>query len=282
MARTNGELRHYSNGSCGICGNVQAIYLVLFYHAKSNEYIVAGVNCAQKLDMGCDFKAVELFKRRCADAREQLAGKRKAIALLSDAGLIDAWDIFNAEFPKCTEECLKAGLAQDYHRCTCEARHSDYNKYEEGVIRDIVGKLVKYGNISDAQRGFISKLLGNIVRRPIIEAERAAEKELAAPVENGRLTVEGTVLSMKEVENPNRFSRWGPDTTWKLLIRLDNGAKVWGSRFANLEKGDRVKFTATFQQSKDDTKFGFYKRPRVFEAKMSAADKKFISTVAWG
>ncbi len=83
MARTAGRLVHNSHGSCGICGNQLAIYLVLFYHAKSNEYIVVGVNCAQKLDMGCDFKAVELFKHRCADAREQQAGKRKAIALLS-------------------------------------------------------------------------------------------------------------------------------------------------------------------------------------------------------
>jgi hypothetical protein len=51
---------------------------------------------------------------------------------------------------------------------------------------------------------------------------------------------------------------------WKLLIRLDNGGKVYGSRFANLEKGDRIRFTATFEQSKDDTKFGFYSRPVAF------------------
>src|SRR5208337_3984451 len=105
MDRTGGQIRHYSNGSCGICGNVMAIYLALFYHAKSNEYITAGVDCAEKLDIGCDFKAMQQFKRRCADAREQQAGKRKAIALLSDAGLIDAWEIFTREYPKHAEGC---------------------------------------------------------------------------------------------------------------------------------------------------------------------------------
>ena len=271
MTRTGGQVQHYSHGSCGICGNQLAIYLVLFHHQKTNEYIVAGVNCAQKLDMGCDFHAVELFKRRCADAREQQAGKRKAIALLSDAGLIDAWEVYTAEYPKHAEGCtvkLVPENAQEYigqeepATCNCElaARIKAFDNYEERTIRDIVGKLVKYGNVSDNQKGFISKLLGNIARRPIIEAQRKAEHEAAEPVQNGRQEVTGTVLSMKEVAAA-QFSYYSPETTWKLLIRLDNGSKVWGSRFANLEKGDRIRFTATFEQSKDDAKFGFYKRP---------------------
>jgi hypothetical protein len=269
MERTKGTLRHYSNGSCGICGNVQAIYLVLFYHAKSNEYITVGVNCAQKLHMGCDFKAVELFKRRCADAREQQAGKRKAIALLSDAGLIDAWEIFTATYPAHAEGCKAAGV--DIHgddngahfECTCDRdkRIREFDQYEERTIRDIVGKLVKYGNISDNQKGFISKLLGNITRRPIIEAQRAAEREAAAPVTEGRHEVVGTVLTIKEVQTDSSFHYGDDGVRWKALIRLDDGAKVWGSRFANIEKGDRIRFTATFTPSKDDAKFGFYSRP---------------------
>jgi hypothetical protein len=269
MARTNGKLVHNSNGSCGICGNVMAIYLVLFYHEKSNEYIVVGVNCAQKLDMGCDFKAVELFKRRCADAREQQAGKRKAIALLSDAGLIDAWEIYTAEYPEHATECKAAGRNQFgddngvENVCTCDfdARWKNFNAYEENTIRDIVGKLVKYGNISDNQKSFVSKLLGNIARRPIIEAERAAEKEAAAPVVEGRHEVVGTVLTIKQVETETSFHYGDDGVRTKALIRLDDGAKVWGSRFANIEKGDRVRFTATFTPSKDDPKFGFYSRP---------------------
>ena len=269
MARTAGRLVHNSHGSCGVCGNVMAIYLVLFYHAKSNEYIVVGVNCAQKLDMGCDFKAVELFKRRCADAREQLAGKRKAIALLSDAGLIDAWEVFNAPFPQHTTDCTAAGQTIHgddngaFHACTCDqaVRARAWDQYEERTIRDIVGKLVKYGNVSDAQKGFVSKLLGNIARRPIIEAQRAAEREAAAPVVEGRHEVVGTVVTIKTIETDTSFHYGDDGVRTKALIRLDDGAKVWGSRFANIEKGDRVRFTATFTPSKDDPKFGFYSRP---------------------
>lgn len=267
MDRTQGTLRHYSNGSCDICGNVQAIYLVLFYHAKSNEYIVVGVNCAQKLDMGCDFKAIESFKRRCADAREQQAGKRKAIALLSDAGLIDAWEIFTAEYSKHAEGCEfthNDNFVPGTCNCGFDAVAKEHNRYEENTIRDIVGKLVKYGNISDNQKGFISKLLGNITRRPIIEAQRAAEREAAAPVVEGRHEVVGTVLTVKEVQTDSSFHYGDDGVRWKALIRLDDGAKVWGSRFANIEKGDRIRFTATFTQSKDDAKFGFYSRPVAF------------------
>ena len=266
MAHTNGTYAHVeTSGSCQICGNVQAIYLVLFYHEKSNSYIRVGVNCAQKLDMGCDFKAVELFKRRCADAREQLAGKRKAIALLSDAGLIDAWEVFTAEYPKHAEGCL-GNESQFPVDCVCGANAAakEYSRYEENTIRDIVGKLVKYGNISDAQKGFISKLLGNIARRPIIEAERAAEREAAAPIVEGRHEVSGTVVAIKEIQTESSFHYGDDGVRYKALIRLDDGAKVWGSVFANIKKGDRIRFTATFTVSKDDIKFGFYSRPKAW------------------
>jgi len=269
MERTKGNYAHVNTtGSCQVCGNVQAIFLALFYHAKSNEYIRVGVNCAQKLDMSLDEDKMNMFRRQLADAREAQAGKRKAIAILSDAGLIAAWEIFTAEFPKHTTDCKAAGVNKFgddngvENACTCdrEIRIRAFDNYEERTIRDIIGKLVKYGNISDAQKGFISKLLGNITRRPIIEAQRAAEREAAAPVVEGRHEVVGTVLTIKEVQTDSSF-HYDDGVRWKALIRLDDGAKVWGSRFANIEKGDRIRFTATFTPSKDDAKFGFYSRP---------------------
>jgi hypothetical protein len=274
MERTGGIYSHHEHGgSCDVCGNVLAIFLALFYHAKTNEYIRVGVNCAQKLEMSLDESRMNMFRRQLADAREAQAGKRKAISILSDAGLIAAWEVFTAEYPKHAESCKAAGQNQfgddngAENACTCdrEAHIRQFDMYEERTIRDIVGKLVKYGNVSDAQKAFISKLIANIARRPIIEAERAAEREAAGPVPTGRVEMTGTVLSMKEVEVPAYgYSRFGGESTaWKLLIRLDNGSKVWGSRFANLEKGDNVKFTATVTASDKDAKFGFYKRPVV-------------------
>jgi len=303
MARTGGHTVHYSNGSCGICGNVQAIYLVLFYHAKSNEYIVVGCDCARKLEMSFDSEHMNFFKKNVADAREAQAGKRKAIALLSDAGLIDAWEIFTAEFPKHTADCKVQYVDERNARyigepvegsCTCDlkARRAAHDLWEERTIRDIVGKLVRYGSISEKQRDFVRSLLGKIARRPIIEAQRKAEHDAAADVVAGRRTVTGTVLSLKEVEGA-QYSYYSPETVWKVLVKLSDGSKVWGSRFANINRGDSVRFTATFEQSKDDPKFGFFKRPVLAKSdeeiaaakaakKQAAADKKFLSTVAWG
>lgn len=76
-------------------------------------------------------------------------------------------------------------------------------------------------------------------------------------VPTGRLVIEGVVLSKKSQE-----SAYG--TSWKMLVEGD-GWKVWGtvpeSIFWEVEKGVRVRFTATVEASEDDEAFGFYKRP---------------------
>lgn len=269
MERTKGEYAHVeTSGSCQVCGNVMAIYLALFYHEKSNTYLRVGFDCTAKLEMSGDTTAFNLFRRNVQNAREAQAGKRKAIALLADAGLSEAWDIYTQTCDGHLTICVGAGLNSfgDHNAvekgCNCDydARWKAYNAFEERTTRDIVGKLVKYGNISDKQKEFVTKLLAKIQQRPIIEALRQAEKDAAGPVPTGRVQMQGVVLSMKTVERQTHY--YGDDgMSTKLLIQLENGSKVWGNRFANLEKGDRVKFTATVQVSRDDAKFGFYKRP---------------------
>ena len=49
-----------------------------------------------------------------------------------------------------------------------------------------------------------------------------------------------------------------------MLVKDDSGFKVFGtvpSSISRVSKGDVVEFTATLEPSKDDPKFGFYKRP---------------------
>jgi hypothetical protein len=300
MAKTGGQLRHYSNGSCGICGNVMAIYLVLFYHAKSNEYIVVGINCAEKMGISYDAAGMNLFRKRVAEAREAVAGKKKAIALLSDKGLIGAWEIYTAEYPAHLDTCPANGQnkfgddngVENPCNCGFEERWKIHSKFEERTIRDITGKLVKYGNISDKQAEFVAKLLQKIQDRPIIEAERQAEKDAAGPVPTGRVKLTGEVLMLKEVDRPTYYyNDSGVDT--KVLIKLENGSKVYGKRFANVDRGDKVFFIATVEASKDDPKFGFFKRAALaltdeevaatkLAKKQAAQDKKLLATVAWG
>jgi hypothetical protein len=140
---------HEHGGICMVCGNANALTYAVFYHPGSNTYIRMGQDCAAKVDMGVDdaFRAA----RTEADAiRKSRKGKLLAKGKLAEAGLDRAWDIFSA------------------------TERTGY-RYEETTISDIVYGLVKYGSISDAQQGFLVKLLGQIDTRAARDAERAAK-----------------------------------------------------------------------------------------------------------
>ena len=95
-----------------------------------------------------------------------------------------------------------------------------------------------------------------------------AEKAAAADAPTGKVEVEGEVVSMKWTEG--RFP------AHKMMVKADTGYRVWVTVPASLdgrssddgrdwiagvEKGDRVRFTATLEQSDDDATFAFGKRP---------------------
>jgi hypothetical protein len=254
MARTKGTYAHVeTSGSCQICGNVQAIYLVLFYHAKTNTYIRVGMDCTMKVGMSADQGRMNLFKKNVADAREAQAGKKKAQALLSDAGLTRAWEIAQENV------AARAAEQQAFEAGNCEPRKWSL-PYEERTIEDIVGKLVKYGSVSPKQTEYLRTLLGKIGNRAAVEAAKQAENEAAAPCPSGRIKITGTVVSLKTEDN--RFSRSSYDEfVTRMLVVSDEGFKVWGSRTGNFEKGERVSFVATVTPSDKDPKFGFFKRP---------------------
>lgn len=223
--------RHQHGGNCHICG-AHAVYTALFYHAPSNSYVRTGEDCAAKIDGGCDASA---FRKRVSHFEEARAGKRKAQTLLAAKGLDAAWTIY-------------AG--------------PDAEHYEEATIKDMVGKLVQYGNISDKAAAYLAKLVERVANRPAIEAARKAQHDAASPVpvSDKRLTVEGVVLTIKQPA----WAREAHADVWKMLVQTDAGWKVYGSRpasIAGVERGQRVKFDAKVTASKDDAKFGFYSRP---------------------
>ena len=121
---------------------------------------------------------------------------------------------------------------------------------------------MKYGSISEKQSQFVASLLRKIVERPIVEAQRQAENDAAGPVPSGRVKMTGTVLSVKEVERQSYY-RGDDGVDTKVLINLENGSKVYGNRFGNVEKGQTITFTATVKASDKDTKFGFFKRAKL-------------------
>jgi hypothetical protein len=90
-------------------------------------------------------------------------------------------------------------------------------------------------------------------------AQRAAEQaelDAAEPCPTGRVEITGKILTIKLQEG-----YYGD--TWKMLVKDDRGFKVWGSIPSSLHatRGARVTFMAAVEPSRDDDKFGFYKRP---------------------
>jgi hypothetical protein len=232
MAQTGGTYsKHAHGGNCMVCGNANAIYTVLFHHAKSNTYVRMGQDCAHKCDCAYDDNAFRRFCDAAVAAEHAKAGKAKAQGILTNEGLGNAWTVYNSDNPD--------------------------NHYEENTISDMVGKLVKYGSLSDKQYSFMRSLLDKIANRAQIAAARAAERDAALPVPEGRMTIIGKVLSIKVKE-----TRYGYVS--KMLVQSRDGWKVYGSQpkhLNNVERGDIVEFTATIEKSKDDPKFGFFSRP---------------------
>ena len=127
------------------------------------------------------------------------------------------------------------------------------------TLSDIWFKVEKYGQISDKQALFVSRLVSQLTeaqtRLEQREAEQAAKAARGATVVAGRQVIEGEVTTTKWVENAYGGS---------LKMRVVNGdLAYWGTVPSSLdvEKGARVRFTATVQPSGDDPSFGFFKRP---------------------
>lgn len=230
MKRTGGRYStHAHGGNCMVCGSVNAVYTVLFYHEKTNSYVRMGQDCALKCDMG-DAEAFRTFRTSIQDALARGRGQAKARAILQEKGLLRCWEIWKDD----------SQVAR-----------------EETTIRDIVGRLVLYGNITDPQERFLGRLLHSIDTRAERAAQRAAEHAAADPCPEGRVEIRGKVLTTK-IQDGFR----GP--VEKMLVQDERGFKVWGTvpgSLAGIERGQRVGFMAAVEPSKDDAKFGFFKRP---------------------
>ncbi len=252
MAQTGGKYStHEHGGNCMVCGSVNAIYTATFYHALTNSYVRVGSDCTEKLDSSSGFSdsAFNAFRKAVHNALEYRAGKNKAAAILEAAGLSAAWELYSVTIPAIRQEMQKQFDADGI------MRHGSI-PYEELTIEDMVSKLVKYGSISDKATAFIGTLLTKITDRPALEANKVAERESAADCPTGRIEITGTVLGFKEQES-------GFGISVKALIQADSGFKVYGSAFSGIEKGSRVTFTATVTPSDTDSKFGFFKRPKI-------------------
>lgn len=269
MERTGGTYsQHAHGGNCMVCGNVHAIYTILFHHEPTNTYIRMGETCARKVEMGYVPAELNTLRKAVKDAREFQAGKQKAQALLQDAGLEICWEIHlayqeaeQAWWKKVREEEDKwneAGCPDDWEW----ARH-DYKKERgpgygsKATISDIVQSVIKYGHLSEKQISYLKILLDKINTAEEREEQREEERKNAKPAPEGRMEITGVVLGTRTDEG-----YYGK--TWKMLVQHADGWKLWTTVPLGLcpfEKGDEVTFTVTVKQSKDDPTFALGKRP---------------------
>jgi len=99
--------------------------------------------------------------------------------------------------------------------------------------------------------------------------EERAETGTDAPT--GRLTVTGEILKVDE-----KWNDFGSRMVMTVLVTDDNGTwRAWGSvpkSCGQAERGDKITFTGTFEQSGQDAGFAFFKRPSK-AALIAASDK---------
>jgi hypothetical protein len=215
---------------CVHCGNGNVRYVVCARHNPTNTNVCFGADCAHKLSFANrdELKLAEL------KAKAELNAKKLRLYSKYQKFLTAHPEIANAE----------QELSNPVHA-------------NNMFVRDVLGKLKMYGELSDRQ---VTAVINSLKKDHEMAQQRAAAPKPTAPAPEGRVEVEGTVVSIKSKEG-----YYGGPSVLKMLVVLNTLAKVWvtipGS--ISLRKGDLIAVTATFERSKTDEFFAFGKRPVV-------------------
>lgn len=253
-------------GQCAHCGN-HIRYHVLYQDVRTGAIIAVGQDCAQhRLDKSpaewAEKKAKMDQVRALAAAGERRAALAvrfpEAMAVLADydaarAQLHDDLDVRGQE----NEDVEARGGIGRGNSDLWKAFMAAWPPF----IGDVAMKVNRYNDISEKQAAAIVKARQDALERI---AQREQERANATPCPEGRMVVEGTVVSLKWKD-----SQWGG--ALKLTVKTDAGWLAWGTCPSallhsdtaddGLKAGDRVQFTATVTPSDEDPIFGFFKRP---------------------
>lgn len=259
---------HDHGGGCMVCGAWMIDYAI-FYHIPSNEYIVTGCDCANKIDGGHadDFRRVAQMRRAAA---KRAVATVAAAKVLEDLGMLDAVEamfadaeiggkVVNWDVPAKTEMDVErehlalligSEVAYALPKYLVARTTNDFF-----TIVEMVRNLVKYGKWSDKQVNYVKVLMAKLAELPVKVLVWKKEDEKRADAPEGKLEIVGKVLSLKTTN-----SDWG--MVVKMLVEHESGYKVWSTVPAaiNPDKGDVVKFTATLKRSQDP-KFAYASRP---------------------
>jgi hypothetical protein len=137
-----------------------------------------------------------------------------------------------------------------------EARERNKRWANVDKLTDMLRTTEMYGTLSEKMVSAAKWMMTKHDEYAVIQAERAVEREAAAPCPAGRVTITGTIIKVEE-----RESQWGLVT--KMLVKAAEGYMVWCSVPAGAagNRGADITFKATVKPSPTDPKFGFGSRP---------------------
>ena len=286
----------HGGGQCSHCG-AHLRYAALMGHEATKTLLYVGETClenrfestaAEFAQMRAQAAAKAERSRREGRATEWLRSHPEATYLsyahnISVAGGEVEWSLgYYTEGTYATKEEAEAAFAalpswqqeqgRGYEPMSTYKRGTTWDEKvrmgdKTATLIDMWGKIARYGSLSDNALAYAMKIMTWLdeaeQRRAAREVEAAAKKAEGVEVPSGKVTVEGTVVSVKSQD-----TQYG--TAWKMLVQHEDGWKVFGTipqslldsvdYYADL-KGKQVRFTATVEQSRDDSLFGFYKRP---------------------
>lgn len=213
---------------CHHCG-ARLRYVAVMEYTLNGDYIAIGETC---LENRFELASQEFHRLRKAAELDRLAQKTRTAVI--------EW---------CTANPDLAWMGAKDGSLIPEIVADNY------WIADQVRKLHRYGNLFDSTAEGVRKTIRGA---EAFAARKAAEAlEPVVPVVEGKQQITGEVLSVK-----TQYNDFGSRLV--MTVKDDRGFKVWGSvpaSLPNLERGDRVVFSATVEKSDRDESFGFFKRP---------------------
>ena len=210
---------------CQYCGTI--IRYQFWLLSSDGRKFFVGSDCINKSgDSGLMY---HVKKERSKISKEKRAIKQK-----------EKYEARQAAFLLATQEKLQNYLSNH----TDIAHIFEWAKNSSGVPLDLYNNLLKWGSLTDSQLKFLTNLYEDtlVTKQP-------------CPI--GKVTIEGVVLKIKSV-----LTQFG--YTNKMIVESEQGYRVYGSIPGTVdypEIGTKIRFNATVERSKDDSTFGFFKRP---------------------